>query len=297
MDNKDINMKLLIDTMSVFEKIYDVIRIVNPMKKQILDLKLNKVTELEASCYSFWKKGKVCSNCVSARAYNENETFVKIEYNGEKVYMLTAIPVQFENTSVIIELLKDITNSGVIENIESKDSDTIHSVVNRMNELVISDPLTNVFNKRFINERLPVDMINSSLNGEPVSLIMVDIDFFKKVNDTYGHVAGDEVIKTVAAILSRSIRKDIDWVARYGGEEFVVYLKNTNKDSAISIAERMRKSIEDAEIKYEGTTIKVTASFGVRTLLEEQLNQEELIKEVDSKLYEAKNSGRNKIIA
>ncbi|WP_411681532.1 GGDEF domain-containing protein [Clostridium thailandense] len=297
MEDKSISIDALISTMSVFKKLYDVVRVVNPMKKQILDLKLNKVEDLESSCYNLWKKGKVCSNCVSARAYNERETFVKIEYNGEKVYMLTAIPVELDGVPVVLELLKDVTNSGVIENIENKDSGTIHDAVNHMNELVILDPLTKVFNKRFIDERLPADIISSSLNGEPLSLIMADIDFFKKVNDTYGHIAGDEVIKMVADTLKRLIRKDVDWVARYGGEEFIVCLKNTSENSAVKAAERMRKAIENTIISYEGMNIKVTASFGVKTLFEEQLSEEELIKEVDNKLYEAKNTGRNKVTA
>ena len=120
MDDKNISIDVLVHSMPVIKNLYDVIRIVDPMKKQILDLNLSKVADLESSCYDFWKRGKVCSNCVSARAYKENETFVKIEYNGEKVYMITAIPVQLEDTLAVVELLKDITNNGIIENIENQ---------------------------------------------------------------------------------------------------------------------------------------------------------------------------------
>lgn len=295
--NKSISMNTLINTMSIFETLYDVIRVVNPVKKQLLDLKLNKVNELESSCYNLWRMGKVCSNCVSGRAYNEKETFVKIEYTGTKVYMITAIPVEVDDLPVVLELLKDVTKSGVIENIENKDSDTIRHAVNHINELIVLDPLTQVFNKRFIYERLPADIIKSLLNNKPLSLIMADIDFFKKVNDIYGHVAGDEVLKVIASILSGSVRKDVDWTARYGGEEFIICLKNASEDTAVKVAEKMRKAIENTIINYEGASIKVTASFGVKTLFNENLNEEDLIKEVDKKLYEAKNAGRNKVIA
>lgn len=297
MYDKNISVDVLFHSMPVLKKLYDVIRIVNPMKKQILDVNLGKLIELESSCYSFWEKGKVCNNCISARAYKENQTFVKIEYNGEKVYLITAVPVQIENTLAVIELLKDITKTGVIENIENKDNNTIYRAVKQMNELAILDPLTNIFNKRFINERLPADMINSSLNGQELSLIMVDIDFFKKVNDTYGHLAGDEVIKTIVNVLSHCIRKNIDWIARYGGEEFLICLKNTNTSHAVEVAERMRKSIENTIVNYGENIIKVTASFGVKALGSEHLSSEEFIRDVDCKLYEAKLSGRNKTIA
>lgn len=296
-DNKSISTDTLIHIMSIFNKLYDVIRLVNPVKKELLDLKLNKIHELKSSCYDFWKMGKVCSNCISTRAYKEKETFVKIEYNGKRIYIITAIPVEVDGIPTVLELLKDITTSGIIENIENKDSATIRHAVNHMNELIVLDPLTKIFNKRFIYERLPADIINSLLNNNPLSLIMTDIDFFKKVNDTYGHIAGDEVLKMVASILNHSVRKNIDWVARYGGEEFIICLKNTNNNSAVKIAERMRNSIENTIINYEGNSIKVTASFGVKTLFQERLNEEELINETDKKLYEAKNSGRNKVIS
>lgn len=294
--NKSISLDALIHTMSIFNKLYDAFRLVNPVKRELLDLKLNKINELKSSCYNFWKMGTACSNCVSTRAYNEKETFVKIEYNGEKIYMITAIPVEVDDIPAVLELLKDITTSGVIENIENKDSDTIHHVVNHMNELIVLDPLTKVFNKRFIHESLPADIISSLLYHNPLSLIMADIDFFKKTNDIYGHIAGDKVLKKIASILSCSVRKDTDWVARYGGEEFIICLKNTSENSAIKIAEKIKKTIENTIINYEESSIKVTASFGVKTLFEEELNEEQLIKEVDKKLYEAKNTGRNKVI-
>lgn len=297
MDAKSISRNDLIYAMPLMEKLYDVIRIINPIKKELLDLNLTKIDDLDGCCYNFWKVGKICNNCTSARACNQNETFVKIGYNSDKVYMVTSIPVQLAGMPIIIELLKDITSSGVIENIENKDTNTIHSVVRRMNELAVLDCLTNVFNRRFIDERLPADIVNSSLNSESLSLIMVDIDFFKKINDTYGHLVGDEVIKTVAHTLSLRIRKDIDWIARYGGDEFIICLKNTNSNSAVNVAERMRKSIESIVINYGGKSIKVTASFGIKTLVQEQLNVEELIKEVDNKLYEAKHEGKNKVVA
>lgn len=297
MENKKITLDLLLNNMSVFNMLYDVIRVVDPIKKQILDVNSGKINALNSSCYSLWKKNQVCKNCVSVRAYRENESFVKIEYDGEKVYMLTALPFELEHGRIVLELLKDVTNSGLIENIDNKNSDTIHDLVNNMNNLIVIDPLTEVFNKRFLNERLPVDMTYSLKNEEPLSIIMVDIDHFKKVNDNYGHVSGDKVLKAIAKTLSYRIRKDIDWVARYGGEEFLVCLKNADKDLAVKIAERMREAIETLKINIGYDTINVTASFGVETMINNALTMELFLSNADEKLYTAKKHGRNRVIA
>lgn len=297
MEDKNITLDILLNNISTFNMLYDVLRVVDPLKKQILDVNSGKINSLSSSCYSLWKKDKICKNCVSVRAYNENESFIKIEYDGEKVYMLTAIPFELDYGRIVLELLKDVTLSGIIENIDNKDSDTIHDVVNHMNDLIVIDPLTGVFNKRFLNERLPVDMMDSYKNREPISIIMTDIDHFKKVNDTYGHVSGDKTLKVIANALSQCVRKDIDWVSRYGGEEFLICLRNTDNASATKIAERMRKLIENMNIDLEGNSIRVTASFGVTTLFDNTLATEAFLNEVDEKLYKAKKSGRNMVIS
>ncbi|CAH2212149.1 hypothetical protein [Tepidibacter aestuarii] len=128
MKKEEINLNNLINSISSLNKLYDVIRIIDPIKKKVLDFSEDNIKTTNAGCYKFWKQNKVCQNCVSVRAYNEDERFIKIEYNGDKVYMLTAIPIKVEDGKVILELLNDITNRGILFDIEGKDSYEIYNI-------------------------------------------------------------------------------------------------------------------------------------------------------------------------
>ena len=224
---------------------YEQVRIVDPIKKEVLFVKNKNQEELMPvleACFGIWGKGTVCKNCISMRAYNENDTFIKIETSPDKIIMVTAIPVKIEDRMVVVELLKNVTKSMIIGDRELTESLEIKRLLDQANVAAVTDELTQIYNKRYIIERLPVDMLKSHLENQPISLLMADIDHFKKVNDTYGHVAGDYILKEVAGILGKNTRQDMDWIARFGGEEFMVCLTNTNKEIAWAIADENEKS-------------------------------------------------------
>ena len=158
-----------------------------------------------------------------------------------------------------------------------------------LEEQSVKDALTGIKNRRAIMEELE-SRVNQSLNYKsPLSIAMFDIDKFKVVNDTKGHVFGDKVLKEVANIITSGIR-ELDSVGRYGGEEFLVIFPNTHKRSAYSVCERIRTQIEEFDF---GEGFKVTVSGGVADYSAEEIT--EFIDRADKKLYEAKNSGRNRI--
>ena len=287
----------IIKNVSFLVNIFDGIRIVDPLKKKVYYSFLNskEIIDEKDYCYDFWNQGKICSNCISIRTIIEDKTFVKVEYTGEKLYLVTSTPFYTDSGKIVVELLKDSTDAGLIEDIKNLTSQNIYDKVNELNELVVKDGLTGLYNRRFVDERLPVDILRASLNTMPVSIIMAYIDFFKKVNDTYGHIAGDETLKFFASIIQSNIRKD-DWAARYGGEEFLICLKNTDKNEAYEIAERIRKSIESSTIIYKDKEFKITSSFGVYTFEGNYENYLDVIEKTDQKLYEAKKK-RNQVMA
>lgn len=290
-------LKAVISNLSMLEKIYDIIRIVHPLRKEIIQYDNEKITVLNNKCYSFWGNGKMCPNCVSMRAYNEEETFVKIEYNKEKIYMVMATPVINDSDKYVVELLKDITKTGVVENINEKTVIEIQKLVSEMNSEIIKDALTGIYNRRFIDERLPVDMMKSFSLNKPLSIIMCDIDFFKSVNDNYGHLGGDYILVQFASLLKKNISNN-NWVARYGGEEFIIVLNNVDNDTAFNISEKIRKEIEKSSFEYDGVKINITSSFGIYTLDSYDLNIDikSIIGYADKKLYEAKKTGRNRSV-
>lgn len=159
-----------------------------------------------------------------------------------------------------------------------------------------TDGLTQLDNRRRLEERLQ-EMFEHSLRlNEPFSLVMTDIDKFKSVNDTYGHQAGDAVLKQFALIL-RNEAREIDRIGRYGGEEFVMLLPGTVLDAGVTFAERVRKAVEEHTFTFEGGTLKRTASFGVAGWPHPAVTHcETLVKTADDALYVAKETGRNKVV-
>lgn len=158
-----------------------------------------------------------------------------------------------------------------------------------------NDPLTGLYNRRFA-----ADLINKQIQylkrqQKTASVVMADIDHFKKVNDTYGHLVGDDVIKCFAEIISNEVR-EYDVACRYGGEEFVLFLPDTQLKDATVIADRIRQKLEDTVIKSQGVEVSVSASFGISSGIPE-LMIEQAINDADVALYQAKRDGRNRVIA
>ncbi|MCS7228096.1 MAG: diguanylate cyclase [Endomicrobia bacterium] len=161
-------------------------------------------------------------------------------------------------------------------------------------ELAITDGLTKLYIQRYFLSRLEYEILRVRRYNTVFSLLMIDIDFFKKINDTYGHLTGDEVLKTVAKILLSCVRQT-DIVCRYGGEEFAVMLIECGREWAQKIALRIKDRIETAEIKIEDKIIKITVSIGVETYYE-GLSGKDIIEHADKALYMAKSLGRNKVV-
>ena len=154
-----------------------------------------------------------------------------------------------------------------------------------------TDSLTRLPNRRALDEALNSHVAAARRNGHPLALIIIDIDFFKKYNDTYGHGAGDELLRRVSRIMEESFR-DKDLISRFGGEEFAVILPQTQLHSAIRVARRLRESVELRTIKESTTGGSVTISLGL-TMAMSSDTPESLMTRADSALYVAKNSGRN----
>lgn len=158
--------------------------------------------------------------------------------------------------------------------------------------LTTVDGLTQAFNKRYFLETLEREISRSGRYGRPLSLIMFDLDHFKNVNDTYGHLAGDHVLKHLAQVVSSRIRRE-DVLARYGGEEFAIILPETEHGNALFFADKIRRLVERTSFLFEKIQLPITISVGVATSDAEAASPVELIGRADEKLYEAKGAGRN----
>ena len=170
-----------------------------------------------------------------------------------------------------------------------------------MRHTSLMDPLTGVNNRRFLEQRIEEELLRSQRNREPLSCLFLDIDYFKRINDGYGHQAGDYVLAQVAGLIKKQLRSN-DVLSRYGGEEFVALLSQSDQKSSEEIAERIRLSIESLRLAYQQQLIAVTISIGVATFQPDQALKKPifeiaalLIQTADTALYAAKHQGRNRV--
>ena len=167
-----------------------------------------------------------------------------------------------------------------------------------LEKISIIDELTNVYNRRFFDETIEKIWRIAIRERRSLALIMIDLDNFKTINDTYGHLAGDYCLKTIVNEMKSVINRPVDFIARFGGEEFVITLLNTSEEDATLVAERIRERVENTKVNYEGTEIEVTVSLGVASMVpEENINPADLIYAADEAMYQAKEEGRNRVVA
>lgn len=186
--------------------------------------------------------------------------------------------------------------SGYISNLDelvARRTQELEMAMASIQRLSTIDSLTGCFNRRLFNERIAQELDRAERYRHPVSLIFCDIDHFKGINDSFGHLVGDQVLQAIAKVFERDLRAEVDWVARYGGEEFVIVLPETGLARAITTAERLRLAIEGGELVEDNPELRVTASFGVAEHRPGETAQV-LIQEADTLLYKAKQAGRNR---
>jgi diguanylate cyclase (GGDEF)-like protein len=165
----------------------------------------------------------------------------------------------------------------------------------QLEEMANKDGLTGLYNHRYFHEQLSKDFLRAKRYGESLSCVLLDIDYFKKFNDTHGHQTGDVVLSTIGQVISESIRES-DFAARYGGEEFALVLYHADGPTAMEVAQRLRQMVETCEVRDKEQRLRVTISAGVATFPHEDISDSKrLIECADKALYQAKENGRNRV--
>lgn len=166
-----------------------------------------------------------------------------------------------------------------------------------LEKLSVTDPLTQLKNRMYFDAEYEKEWQRSARLKSCISILMVDLDYFKKLNDTYGHLFGDEALRSVAECLEKNVMRPADCVARYGGEEFIIMLPNTNEEGIRIVAERLTRAVSELSFESERQPVQVTCSIGGATAYPHPEHEHsELVKKADTALYEAKESGRNKYV-
>lgn len=277
------------------QHLFHYIRVVDPINKIVIKENGNSIIK-KCKCFEVWDRKGECENCISIRAYNENTSVMKVEYYEDKIYMIIANPININGCKYVVEAIRDITECKIMDLVDDGKTEDIRSKFDKMNKLIVTDELTQCYNRRYINEKLPIDVDKAKRDNSKLSIAMVDIDNFKIINDQYGHLAGDEVLRKVCSIIKNNIRTQGDWIARYGGEEFLILFNNASKDEACNLSNRIKLIIEKSIIKYNNIEINITISIGIATINKEINTTDKLIKKADENLYKAKELGRNLVV-
>jgi len=224
-----------------------------------------------------------------------------------KTHSIMCVPIR--NKGNILGVI-EIVNKTIDEPFTKDDLDLMLRIVDhaaiaieraalyqKMAEMSITDDLTKLFNTRYLNRTLEMEITRANRHRTSLSLIFMDVDHFKNVNDNYGHLVGSKLLVEMGQLLLKSLRT-VDIVARYGGDEFVIVLPQTTPKNAVQIAERIRKSVElNAFLKKDGYAFKITASFGVASYPESATSKEDLLSLADEAMYRVKHQTRNGVYA
>ncbi len=241
--------------------------------------KVESVFQLKTRAFSIWEQRPYIFRFKNYRPITGTAEYM---YQNISVFPITSTKGEVDNICIIVYDVTDIATG----------SKALEAANQQLEYLSRTDRLTGLNNRGYWQERQEQEFARFQRYKRPSTLLIFDIDHFKKVNDTYGHQAGDEVIRKCASTLLGNAR-DIDVCGRYGGEEFVVLLENTNSDGALIFAERLRQSIEALVVPHTQHRIKFTVSLGLCQLDENVKSPQHWLELADQGLYQSKENGRN----
>lgn len=221
--------------------------------------------------------GEVRQSNYTFRARRKDGAVRNLEVHGSRMTL--------GGRPALISIVVDITERARTEQ-------ELKALQVRLQNLAIHDPLTGLYNRLYLDDALERELLRSRRSGQPIGLVMAELDRFKRVNDTHGHLAGDRVLQEFAQLLSKYSRAS-DICCRFGGEEFLLILPEMSKDKAVERANRMREALAALEIRYGTSTLRVTASFGVASFPDDGSAADALVAAADNALYAAKAAGRN----
>lgn len=247
--------------------------------KKWLEKKIHSVMVLKNFAFTTWEQ-----RAHLFKFRHNRPVTADVDFMRQDCTFLPILDESGEVEAVCITVL-DVTDISIYQK-------QLKETMVKLEELSIRDVLTGVYNRRHIETTLAAEFDRVKRYGGTLSVVLFDLDHFKSVNDTYGHLAGDEVLRTVGAVIEE-VRRASDIAGRYGGEEFTVILPNTDIEGAFVLAERLRVEVMNREIFFDGIHIPVTISLGVSTFTPDVLNHELLLQQADIALYYGKENGRN----
>jgi diguanylate cyclase (GGDEF)-like protein len=273
------------EKIGLIEGTYDIIRVVDPINKNSIVVESDEIKYVEGTCYDFWKRGLACKNCISMRAYNEKDTVIKMEYLNNEIFMITATPILIEGRTYILETLKNISqNQELIKN--NCENLIIQGIINEVNDEFIFDKVSGVYNRKYLDERLPVDINICNINGDPLSIIKITIDYLKSIEYRYGKDIEDKVIREVIKIAEELIANNSGWIGRYNSDTFFMVLKKIDDVNIKGILGKAKELFSHFIFRDKDISTEITVNLESYCVSKnKEKNIENILKEMQEQFY------------
>ncbi|WP_313130655.1 GGDEF domain-containing protein [Anaerocolumna sp.] len=283
------DLEAILQGKSSLNQIFDNNRIVYVDNHTICKYIDGKITPTKEKCYGIWEQDEICTNCTSHQAFIEQKQIIKLQYFKNNILLVISVPICINEAPYVLELIKDITESMVFQDSIHHENCELRNLINRLNIISEKDPFTDLFNKKYIDKQIKEDIRNAKKNNENYVLALIDIDKFKNVNDTYGHIYGDMVIKDIVNIIHKHIDGRDCWAARYGGDEFLLVFRNRTYEDVQRCCKLITNEINYKSYSRDSKKFHITVSIGIYQFNPQRDTYETLIDNVDAKMYNDKN--------
>lgn len=269
-------------------KFFDVVRLVDPISMTVYSFENGELVAQQGGCHRVWGKEDRCENCISAKCFMDERRYSKFEFVDQDIYHVVAQCVEIDGKRYVLEVVTESNDDVLLSAFGTND---FVDRITAFNRKVYADELTGLSNRRCMNDRFAILADSAQREGASLAVVMADIDDFKLINDTHGHLAGDEALQFAAKTLLGCFKpaKD-DIVARYGGDEFFVALKGVSRED-------LRQRTEDVLARISGREPGITLSVGVYFQQEARVaDPKAIIRRADEAMYTAKAAGKNNCV-
>lgn len=271
----------------ILDNMYDVIRIIDPINKNVINISNQPDRVGGDKCYELLNREEMCKNCISVRVEVEKDTFIKLEYVSNGVMLIIATSISINGQRHIVEIIKNVL-AQKNRIINDKFHSQVKNVIENLNEKLIKDEATSVYNRIYIESRLPVDLNDSIVNENNISIIMLDIDEVESENGKYEQEVLSEFLKDISKTISEYVDEKSYWIGRYSENKYIIVLNNINKEEACNMANEIKSLLKDHTLEYNNKIMKLNINLGVYCSENERIDIKDILGELEGIISEEK---------
>ncbi|MEG2262664.1 MAG: GGDEF domain-containing protein [Raoultibacter sp.] len=265
----------------------DLYRLVDVDSYIVYDYRNGELVALPGHCYDTWNRGLPCRNCISRICIAKNSTVFKLETVEGEIFLVNSTPMQVKGKTFALELARKVTEDLLVANASRQENVAVTELIEKINDMAIRDLATGLYNKHFAEEQL-ARLVGEWTPATSLIIAVIDIDKFKTVNDTYGHIAGDNVIARLADLLTACAEQGGGWASRLGGDEFMLCFSGLEKQRAVDLIEEFLDRFRHETFGWKGNKFHASISIGITQFQSEMGNWLEFLNKADQAMYSSK---------